>query len=170
VTFVDTLTGENFAALCDTNGFVAQLDSAVYNIILESASSYPDTLFGMSISSDTMLSFDLDASWIPGGIIEATIGYNPATDSMGEMRERELLDSLVDMIAFGALDIATAQRRIIEIEGLEPNLWIRYTLSIIDPLETWSVVKRVYSTRPVQDSVFTPYSCEMYPPAILCMD
>lgn len=170
VTFVDTLTGANTAVICDSNGFIVRLDSAVYNVILESASSHPDTLFGLSISSDTLLSLDLDADWIPGGVIEATINYNPATDSLGESRERELLDSLVNLIAYGTLDIAAAQRRIISIEGLEPNLWIRYRLPVIDPLETWKVVEQVYSTRPQQDSVFAPYSCDIYPAATICMD
>ncbi len=170
LTFVDTLTGVHTAVICDSNGFIVRLDSAVYDVIVESASSHPDTLFGLSIISDTLLSFEMVADWIPGGVIEATIGYNPATDSLGESRERQLLDSLFDLIAFGACDIASAQRRIISIEGLEPNLWVRYRLPVIDPFETWRVVGLVYSTRSVQDSVFAPYRCDIYPVANLCMD
>lgn len=170
LTFVDTLTGETTAVVCYSNGFIVRLDSAVYDVIVESASSHPDTLFGVSVISDTLLSFDMDADYIPGGVIEATILYNPATDSLGESRERQLLDSLFDLIAFGACDVASAQRRIISIEGLEPNLWVRYRLPVIDPFETWRVVGQVYSTRSVQDSVFAPYSCDIYPVANLCMD
>lgn len=167
VTFVDTASGMSFTASCDSNGYSTRLDSGIYNAIVESSCSFPDTVFGLSVASDDTLDFDLTAGWIPGGYLRASIGYHPKTDSLGGERERELLDSLVSLIADGILDASHAQW-----DGdyeSYTSRWVFYTIPVFDTMEAWKAVQQAFSTDATQDSVFAPHTCQLYPPVMICL-
>lgn len=167
VTFVDTASGMSFTASCDSNGYTTRLDSGVYNAIVESSCSFPDTVFALSVTSDDTLDFDLTAGWIPGGYLRASIGYHPKTDSLGGERERELLDSLVTLIADGILDASHAQWDG-EYESYTSR-WVYYSIPVFDTMETWKAVQQAFSTDATQDSVFAPHTCQLYPAVMACL-
>lgn len=167
VSFVDTTSGSATVSICDSTGFTVRLDSGLYDIIVETGSSYPDTLFAVPVTAPDTLSLDIFADWEPSSRFYAHFSYHPPADSLGEAAEREWLQTVAQTLGDNLLDVKSAVRDEVFIIG-DWSASVQYMIRPTDHLSTWKVVARIQECDTILDSLVPAYRFGIGPGLILC--
>jgi len=78
----------------DSSGYNIFLDSGIYNIIVETGHSYPDTLFDVSVQKDTAINLSISYAWLVDDTAWINFKYENVLDTMGKASEVEVLKKL----------------------------------------------------------------------------
>ena len=167
VSFVDSSSGNATVSICDSSGFSALLDSGLYDIIVETGSGYPDTFFAVPITAPDTLTLDIFADWEPSSRFYATFSYRPASDSLGEVAEREWLQTVAQTLGNDLLDVNSAKRDNVYILG-DWRADVQYSIRPKDHLDSWRVLTRIHECDTILDSLVPAYRFGIGPGLILC--
>jgi len=78
----------------DSSAFLLSLDSGVYDIIVATPHSYPDTFYNIEITGDTSLNLKILFDYLETDYLTFYYRYDSGLDSLGERLERHYLGKL----------------------------------------------------------------------------
>ncbi len=153
----------------DSSGYSIFLDSGIYNIIVETGHSYPDTLLNVPIQKDTAINLSIEFAWLVDDTVWINFRYENVIDTIGMSGEIYDLKKLNYLIGGGFQEVFDI-REVKTYDFIDDTItYVIYSIPVNPDRYLWEVFERSFKLMQTPDIGF-PAGMSIWYAAYICQD
>ncbi len=144
VSFVSESGGIQSTTTDDSSSFRMFVDSGMYDVIVETGHTFPDTFPDVLITKDTILEFTIYFNWFNDDTVWVYFVYSSPNDTLGLAVEVEHIKRLNYLIGGDFKEIFESREVIIYDFPFDTSVYVRYGMPVVQGAYVFDVSERSY--------------------------